>query len=207
MERSDQIGELMTALSVAQLEFEEVKPTRVGRVRKDGGWVAYKYPDLANCIKATRPALAKHGLTVSQPRSLTDDGENVVCTILCHGKSGQWIIGQSKMIPRNPGNPQEIGTTVTYDRRYSYSSIVGLYVEGEDNDAEEPEEDANQLVIEGDEIRSWISQLDESKDYKSFLKNWQSMSLGLQKHKDIAKRVSGWQKKFPRPSVTESPSG
>lgn len=127
MKWTEQIGELMTALSVAQLDFKEVVPTRTGRVRKGDGWINYKYADLADCKRATREALAQHGLTVAQPRVMID-GNNGLATILAHGKSGQYIIGYSSMLPRNPGNPQDVGTTVTYDRRYSYSSMIGLFV-------------------------------------------------------------------------------
>jgi len=197
-ERSTDIGELMTALGMAQMEFEEVKPTRTGRVLRRGSWVEYKYADLADCIRATRKALSKHGLTVAQPRMLTANGENVVMTILCHGKSGQYLAGQSMMVPSDAFNPQAIGTTVTYDRRYSYSSMVGLYVEGEDNDAEQPEKNGSEKSA-GDKLNSWLNKMEACKDYKDFSKTWGAVPEEIKVLKEWISCVPRWRKKFPPP--------
>jgi len=206
-ERSQDIGEVMTALGVAQLDFKEVKPTRTGKVLRRGSWVEYKYADLADCIRATREALAKYGLTVAQPRMLTDNGENVVMTILCHGKSGQYLCGQSMMVPSDAFNPQAIGTTVTYDRRYSYSSMVGLYVEGEDNDAEQPEKkngsEKTRVLNLGSAVVAWINKIDASNDYDEFSATWDQVPSDVKNSEGWKSRVPGWKERFSPVPATE----
>jgi NAD-specific glutamate dehydrogenase len=91
-----------------------------------------KYADLASVWDACRAPLAKNGLAVIQfPRA---DGNVVtVETRLVHS-SGQWIEGELTAVAKDDG-PQSIGSIVTYLRRYSLQSIVGVAPEDDDGNA------------------------------------------------------------------------
>lgn len=142
METSPTIGELAKALANAQLEFspviKDVKNPYYGQM----------YADLSSVIKATQPALAKHGLVVIQtPETNIEAQEAVITTRLCHA-SGEWL--QSALIlpatmQGKGGEPrfdaQSIGAATTYGKRYGYQGIVGVCAEADD--------DGNALVSTG----------------------------------------------------------
>jgi hypothetical protein len=130
MVRSESIGELISALSAAQIEFDPVL--------KDSSNPAYKskYADMASVIRATQPSLSKNGLAVVQfPISSVAEQQAGIETILAH-KSGQFI-ESTYMLPAlmhgNRFDAQSCGSAFTYARRYAYQAAVG--VAGEDDDA------------------------------------------------------------------------
>jgi hypothetical protein len=131
MKTSDQINDLVTALALAQAEFQTIGRTKKAEVKSDKGGFAYKYADLAAAIEATRPALTKNGLAVMQP-TRQDGGSVVVTTLLAH-KSGQWV---SEEMAWPAGNDTRArGSAVTYARRHGYLSIVGAAAQDDDDAA------------------------------------------------------------------------
>ena len=94
----------------------------------------YKYVDLAEIINTIRPILAKHGLGFIQP--LRDNG--VIETIIFHYPSSQQISSQVQMPMgiqlKGMNDFQVYGNAISYFRRYSLSTILGL-VTDKDNDS------------------------------------------------------------------------
>lgn len=125
---SESLGELFGALCKAQSEMEMAKNDSRNPYFKS------KYADLASVVNASRKALTKNGLSVIQ-RVLPNGGEvSYMHTRLCHA-SGEWI--ESKMPITPPKNDiQSIGGYMTYLRRYTYASIVGVVSVDEDDDGE-----------------------------------------------------------------------
>lgn len=91
-----------------------------------------KYATLASHVEAARTALAKHGLAVIQPLSDSTDGRFTVKTILVH-ESGETMESSISFGPI--ADPQKLGSAVTYLRRYSLASMLGIVGE-DDDDAE-----------------------------------------------------------------------
>jgi len=137
---SNELDQLFAALSNAQLNMEVAKTENINPFFKS------KYADLATIVKASRPYLAKSGLSVIQ-RIIDKDEKMFLLTRLCHS-SGQWI--EEKM-PINPDktNIQAIGSYITYLRRYCYAAIVGVVASGEDDDGEKAMEKARNTGIGG----------------------------------------------------------
>lgn len=80
-------------------------------------------------IDATKGALAKNGLAVSQ---LVDtNGVVHVDTLLMH-ESGEWIRSSISLKPK-ADDPQSIGSAITYGRRYSLGAILGVASEDDDD--------------------------------------------------------------------------
>lgn len=130
--QSEEIGELVSALVKAQ--------TTIKAAKKDSSnsFFNNKYADLTACIEASRPALLENGLTVIQTMSDGHEAGVTVVTTLAH-TSGQWIKGFLHMTPKETNNPQQIGSCITYARRYALAAIVGLTQEDDDgNKASQP---------------------------------------------------------------------
>ena len=133
MNKSETIINLSKALPLAQGEFRAIRFDSVNPFLKN------HFASLGALIEATRAILAKHGLSVIQiPFS---EGELVgVETILLH-VSGEYISGTMKLPvgeERGKSNAQVAGSIITYIRRYSYGSILGLYAD-EDGDGNAPQ--------------------------------------------------------------------
>jgi ERF superfamily len=119
----------LLAKSLAKFQSECPKITlskQVSVLTKAGGTYTFNYAELSHIIEITRPFLVKHGLSVSQP--LQEDG--TVLTLLIH-ESGQYI--ESKLKITGETTPQGIGSAITYARRYSYTSILGIVAESDDD--------------------------------------------------------------------------
>lgn len=127
-ETSQTVGALAAALAKAQAEIEGAAKDRVNPHFKSS------YATLASVWDACRPALSKHGLAVVQ--SPESDGPAVtVHTTLLHA-SGEWMRSSLTASARD-GTPQSIGSALTYLRRYSLASMVGVAPEDDDgNDAQ-----------------------------------------------------------------------
>lgn len=125
MNMSPNINELITALSKAQ--------GKIAPAVKDKKNPHFKssYADLGSIWEACRAALSENGLAVVQTVE-SHDKQMVLVTTLAHS-TGQWMRSEMPMIVQKM-DPQGIGSALTYYRRYSLASIVG--VAPEDDDAE-----------------------------------------------------------------------
>jgi len=128
MNKSDSIKNLAAALTSAQAEMPAVKMNSVNPFLRN------KFADLGAVIEATRPVLAKHGLSISQFPS--NDGSSIALRSIIMHSSGEWIedvialpLGEEK----GKSLAQVAGSVITYLRRYSWSAICGVYAD-EDTD-------------------------------------------------------------------------
>jgi len=93
----------------------------------------YSYANLSEIFKVIMPLLKKHGLGFTQIL----EGDTLK-TILFHIDSGEELVGNAT-IPQNVqlakmNTYQVMGSAITYFRRYTLSSMLGLITD-EDNDA------------------------------------------------------------------------
>lgn len=129
--QSETIGKLVDALSKFHGNLKQPNMNASVTVKTSGG-SSYKfnYADLGACVAAAAPELTKQGLAVIQ----TLRGFNLVTT-LAH-TSGEYI---NSLMPLNQAvmtstKYQDIGSMITYMKRYSYCAILGI-VADEDDDA------------------------------------------------------------------------
>jgi len=99
-----------------------------------------KYSDLPSVYEACREALTSNGIAVSQV-PVFSEGEQFLKTILMH-VSGEWIAGDYALRPTK-NDPQGMGSALTYARRYSLASMVGVVSDDDDdgNAASRPRDD------------------------------------------------------------------
>lgn len=119
------LKELYTALSKAQNEFN------IAALNKSNPYFKSSYADMMSVVQASRPALSKYGLAVTQQILKNDDGQLILHTILTHS-SGQYIETQMPITP-SKNDIQSINSYITYIKRITYTSLVGV-VTGEDDD-------------------------------------------------------------------------
>jgi hypothetical protein len=140
-QRSTELNELFAALSKAQAEMQ------VAGLNKQNPYFKSKYADLCDIVKASRPCLTKNGLSVLQQILTNDEGQSILHTILAHS-SGQYITTQMRIVP--PKNDiQTMGSYITYLRRYSYASLIGVVASEEDDDGEVAMVDAREIMAKG----------------------------------------------------------
>jgi len=126
MQTSETIGKISEALAKAQ---GEMKPAVFDATNPH---FRSRYATLASIMSASREALSKNNLAVVQGTSVEAD-RVIISTMLVHS-SGEWIKDQLSMnIVKD--SPQAVGSAITYGRRYSLASMVGI-VADQDDDAE-----------------------------------------------------------------------
>jgi len=141
--------ELFKALAAFQQECPVIKKETEG--------YGYNYADLPSIIEIINPLLKKNGLSFTQPLEFTD-GVRVIRTILIHLETGQTlestvdvpVVSLGKM-----NDYQALGSGITYMRRYSLSSVLGI-VGDEDNDAA-GEQTATQKAQPKNDKPKWIT--------------------------------------------------
>lgn len=130
---SQAINELASALAKAQTQFKPIHTSKTVNVRtKDGRNYTYSYAELSVTLNAVREALSQNGLSIVQ---FTDPGNESVAelaTRLMHA-SGQFIETRLPLDLR--GSPQEVGSRLTYLRRYSINSLLCLATDDDSDDS------------------------------------------------------------------------
>ena len=126
MNQSENIETLAAALAKAQgvianPAFDAINPHYKNR-----------YATLGAHIEAVRGAFPANGLSVVQAIETPERDRVSLTTRILHS-SGQWI--ESTVSASTGAKVQEIGSTVTYLRRYALAAIVGIVGE-EDDDGE-----------------------------------------------------------------------
>lgn len=118
-------GAFFGAMAKAQAEFEPVKKD----AKADLGQYGYAYAPLENLLAATVPALNKHGLCLMQPLASKAGGGHLLRTWIGHSSGA--LLEMETDIPR-ADKIQALGSSITYLRRYTVQSLLG--VNGEDDD-------------------------------------------------------------------------
>lgn len=116
---------LHKALAKAQSEFPLVKKEDSNPFFKS------RYAGLPSVLEVALPVLHKNGLYLSQ--SPINDGERVgVKTRITHAESGE-MLEDSFTVTLSKNDPQGAGSAITYCRRYSLVSMLGLNVDEDDD--------------------------------------------------------------------------
>ena len=126
MKTSESIAALAASLATAQGELKNVEKGKINPHFKS------RYADIADGLDVVRPVFSKHGLSVVQATDyMPDTGVFVLVTRIIH-KSGEWI-ESTYPLPTN-GKPQDVGSALTYARRYALFSLAGVAGTDEDDD-------------------------------------------------------------------------
>ena len=124
--------ELAAALAAFQAEAPTVSKGKTAKVpTKAGGSYSYTYANLADVVEAAYPLLSKHGLSFSCVPRTREGGGYELAGILLHS-SGESLEGS---LPLSGNTPQELGSALTYMRRYLLGAMTGLVTDDDDDGA------------------------------------------------------------------------
>lgn len=127
LKTSEHTETLMEALFRAQQKFTAVTKTANNPFFKS------KYADLNSILDVVTKPLNDEGIMILQPVS-SDGTSNFVSTRLQHVKSGQWLESTLKVELAKAGM-QELGSAITYGRRYTLQAVTNLQAEDDDGEA------------------------------------------------------------------------
>ncbi len=126
MKTSEQTNEIAKALSIAQGKMKKAS--------KDAKGFNYLYTKLEDYFDACRDVLAEHGLCVIQFPAYDCVNVTVTVTTRIEHTSGQFYASDLQM-PVSKKDAKEIGSAITYARKYGLSSMLGIV--GSEQDVDE----------------------------------------------------------------------
>jgi hypothetical protein len=132
---SEHIGAIAASLAKAQAELVNPEKSLVATVRSDGRRGAeqtFRYAPLSSGLDIVRKTLSQHEIATVQTTSI-DEAAGIVRlrTVLAHA-SGEWIASDWPVCAiADTERPQRMGASLTYARRYSLFTLVGIA--GEDD--------------------------------------------------------------------------
>lgn len=122
-------AEFATALAAFQAELPTVSKDQTARA----GSYSYSFADLTKITEAALPLLARHGLSwTAMPTLVPDLGFVLHCSLLHVG--GHREDGNYPLPDQSKHSAQEIGSALTYARRYALCAATGIAPGGEDDD-------------------------------------------------------------------------
>lgn len=124
MAETKQINPISKALIELQAELSPVHKNALNPFFKKN------YADLPNVIEMLRPLLHKHRLVVLQLPTLVD-GEQALKTVIQH-ESGESVESVLKLVVDKENDAQRQGAAITYARRYSLVSALGIVTDDDE---------------------------------------------------------------------------
>lgn len=120
---------LGAALAAVQADMPSVHKGKTANV----GQYRYTYADLADVSAAILPLLAEHGLAFTcHPRRVDGTNSYELAATLLHSSTDQTVEGA---LPISGNQPQQIGSAITYGRRYLLGCLTGIVTDDDDDGA------------------------------------------------------------------------
>lgn len=121
--------EIKSPLKHAICEFKKLGISI--KKESDNPFFKSKYADLANILDAVEAEAAKFGLLITS-RVIRDENGLTLVTELEHKNSDEV---KSTLFPLFGNKPQEIGSSITYARRYNIQCLLNLAAEDDDGNS------------------------------------------------------------------------
>jgi hypothetical protein len=132
---SQSIGAIAGALAKAQAELTNPEKALVGTIRSPFPREAdrsFRYASLASGLDIVRKVLGKHEIATVQTTAIDREAGLIRLTTLLAHASGEWVSSDWPVCPvGETAAPHKMGAALTYARRYSLFTLVGIA--GEDD--------------------------------------------------------------------------
>jgi hypothetical protein len=138
-EKIKELNELSNTLTLHQ-KLHRAK-LAIGKVTKNAQSHHSKYADLNAILSTVEPVLLENGLLLIQPIQ-----GNSVCTQIVDVDSGAML--ESCMDLPQGVNPQNMGSAITYYRRYTLQSALSLQAVDDDGEKASKDEPVKEVVKE-----------------------------------------------------------
>ena len=119
------------ALVALQGNLPRVGLDRSASIKSDKGSFSYKYAGLNDVNEALLPALAAVGLAFTALPMI--DGDRFVLAYALRHTSGEELAGLYPLPDPARATPQQIGSAITYARRYCILAVTGLAPDPDDD--------------------------------------------------------------------------
>jgi hypothetical protein len=143
--------------------------SELSAVKKDLKNPFYKssYADINSYLEAVEPVLQKHGLVLLQPV----EGD-MLTTFIIDPESDQRVRSFIKL--PDLGDPQKLGSAITYYRRYTLGSLLAMQAEDDDGNSASGVTDKKQplakQVVKTTIYKYRVDKLMEKQDFANWLK-------------------------------------
>jgi hypothetical protein len=133
MRSSESVAAIATALAKAQAEIVNPEKGLVGTIREGNGTERnFRYAALSNGLDIIRKTLSRYEIATVQTTSMDEGARHVTLTTTLAHSSGEWISSEWPVCSCSEVNaPRRMGAALTYARRYSLFTLVGIA--GEDD--------------------------------------------------------------------------
>lgn len=125
MKYSENLADLLAALSKAQSKIRAATKDSINPDYKSG------YASFDSIREASIGPLTDNGLSISQWVSKDEQGRITLITMLGH-LSGQFILSEAPILLAKQ-DMQSLGSGISYQRRYSWSSAIGISSDEDDD--------------------------------------------------------------------------
>lgn len=137
MTATDVPAGLLDAMLAVQAEAPKLKKDKTAEIpTKNGGKYSYTYADLGTIVETVRPLLAKNGLVwTTKPSWLQGVGPSLKYK-LAHAPSRESDEGEMPlMLDAEDAAAQDMGSAITYMRRYALCAVLDLVADSDDDGA------------------------------------------------------------------------
>jgi hypothetical protein len=144
--KSESINNLMKVLGNFQNSVKAIPKTA------DNPFFKSKFAPLNKIVEYIQPILEKNGLVVSQDIT-SDNGVDTLTTLLFHTPSGEWKESVA-LLHLAKSDPQAQASAVTYLRRYTLVTTLGLQVDKDDDGQKGTEEKDKEVEKQNNDARN-----------------------------------------------------
>lgn len=129
---------LFAALAKAQGEMDALIASSTANIKSDKAAYSYKYADLADVLRVALKTLSKHNLGIVQIPEVAYDSNTTIVSIaatLFHASGEFMPIAPLALRVRPGATAQEVGSAITYGRRYQLQAVLGMAADDDDGAA------------------------------------------------------------------------
>jgi hypothetical protein len=127
---TDQPANLDEAMAVFQANLPSITKDEKATVKSDKGNYSYGYAGLDTVSEKVLRELGKLGVSWRCRPTIDESGKFVLAYRLKHITEGE----ETGSWPLQGGTPQQIGSAITYARRYALMAVTGVFPSNEDDD-------------------------------------------------------------------------
>jgi hypothetical protein len=186
MKTSEKITTLAAALVNAQSMIGAAKKNSENQFFKS------KYADLGQIIEVCKEPLLGNGLTVLQLVGC-ENGKDYLETVILH-ESGEFISERMNLAISQQHNPQAVGSSIMYARRYALQSA--LLIPTEDDDAETAMKPIREDQAIGDRQNRRETEAEKARSYS---KGWKDAEEKIHEANRALLEASEGQRRTPPP--------
>lgn len=137
MEQRAAVKHFSAAMAAFQAECPSIKKSSTAKIVTRGGTnFGYTYAELDEIARTVNPILAKHGLSYGWDSSIEKSTLTCVCTVrhaAGHSEKSTFTLPTESSSAMS--EQQKVGAALTFAKRQSLSSVLGITTTDEDTDA------------------------------------------------------------------------